>query len=58
MTASIIEGLSPEHEQELMFSSDIRTYIIRDRFYQTVKADSLPDKFADYQRRDGLVIPI
>lgn len=59
MTAeTIIEGLSPDHERELMFASDIRINVIRDRYYQTVTADQLPDKFADYQRRDGLVIPI
>lgn len=58
MPTTIIEGLSPEHECELMFASDIATHVIRDRYYQTVSANKLPDKFADYQRRDGLVIPI
>lgn len=55
---TIFEGLSPEHERELMFGSDITTQVISERYYQTVTASELPDWFADYQRRDGLSIPL
>lgn len=55
---SIIDGLSPEHHAELSIMSGISDDIIRERGYQTVGANQLPPAFADYQRRDGLLIPL
>ena len=52
------EGLEGEHRYELRVDSLISPERIRDRYYQTVKADDLPDLFADYQHREGLLIPI
>lgn len=53
-----LEGLEGEHRYELRVDSQISPERIRDRYYQSVKAEKLPDLFADYQRRDGLLIPI
>lgn len=52
------EGLSTEHLAELNLMSAISEKQIRNRNYQSVTADKLPPQFADYQRRDGLLIPI
>lgn len=55
---SPISNLSDEHYLELRKASAISEDQIRSRCYRTVKAADLPDSFADYQRRDGLLIPI
>lgn len=59
MTApSPVIGLSAAHYAELSDGSAITEQRIRNRCYQSVTADQLPSQFADYQRRDGLLIPI
>lgn len=50
--------LSDRHREELERGSAIHPTIIAERGYRTVKADGLPGQFPDYQRRDGLLIPI
>lgn len=52
------EGLDTSHLAELNLMSAISEERIRQRYYQTVTADQLPPQFAEYQRRDGLLIPI
>ncbi len=52
------EGLTNSHLAELNTLSAISAERIRARYYQSVTADQLPPQFADYQRRDGLLIPI
>lgn len=53
-----ITALSADHYQELSAGSSINDAQIIERGYKTVRADQLPAEFADYQRRDGLLIPI
>ena len=55
---STYEGLDTEHLAELNQVSAIGEKQIQSRHYQSVTADKLPPQFADYQRRDGLLIPI
>ncbi len=51
--------LSDRHRQELEVESAISPGIIAERGYQTITNQrALPDAFADYQRRPGLLIPI
>lgn len=50
--------LSDRHRQELQTGSGIDPAIIAERGYCTVTASDLPGKFQDYQRKDGLLIPI
>ena len=63
ISASVVQppappSLSIQHRNELEVKSGIRPEIIRERGYQTVRADGLPSQFPDYQRKDGLLIPI
>ena len=51
-------SLSPAHRHELEVGSGIAPEIIQERGYRTVQADGLPSQFPDYQRKDGLLIPI
>ncbi len=51
--------LSDRHRRELEVESAISPDIIAERGYQTITNQrALPDAFADYQRRPGLLIPI
>jgi hypothetical protein len=51
--------LLDRHRQELETESAILPEIIRERGYFSASGPAdLPDMFADYQRRPGLVIPI
>jgi putative DNA primase/helicase len=51
-------SLSIKHRHELEVQSGIHPVIIQERGYRTVTADGLPNQFPDYQRKDGLLIPI
>ncbi len=51
-------GLCGQHHHELTVESLISPQIVALRGYKTVKAEDLPNEFADYQKRDGLLIPI
>src|SRR5690606_12647365 len=50
--------LSPAHRRELEVRPGIAPAILRERRHRTVQADGLPGQFPDYQRKDGLLIPI
>src|SRR5699024_8354333 len=50
--------LTPDHHHELTVGSNISEAVLQMRGYRSVKAHELPPEFADYQRRDGLLIPI
>ena len=51
-------GLTGEHHSELTVGSLISKEVLQQRGYRSVQAHELPPEFADYQRRDGLLIPI
>jgi len=51
-------SLAPAHRHELEVGSGIAPDVIQERGYRTVAADGLPSQFPDYQRKDGLLIPI
>lgn len=55
---SPVHGLADAHFHELHTGSAISEIRIRQRAYHSVAADQLPDAFADYQRRPGLLIPL
>lgn len=50
--------LSERHREELERGSGIHPVIITERGYRTVAASEVPEPFPDYQRKDGLLIPI
>lgn len=52
------EGLNTGHQHELYVESGIAQEVIRQRYYQSLTGDQLPTTFAEYQKRDGLLIPI
>ena len=54
----IHNGLTGEHHFELTVDSQISKLVLQQRGYRSVRAHELPDMFADYQKRDGLLIPI
>lgn len=58
MTDEMHDGLNGPHRHELTVESLISKEVLKMRGYRTVKAHELPPEFADYQRRDGLLIPL
>lgn len=50
--------LTDQHHYELTVESLISKEMLQERGYRSVKAHELPPAFAEYQRRDGLLIPI
>lgn len=50
--------MSDAHRDELVNGSAIHPDVIAERGYLSLRAHQLPRGFADYQRRDGLYIPI
>lgn len=50
--------LSPAHWEELTVGSAIHPDVIDERGYRTIRGDDVPIGFAEYQMRDGLLIPL
>lgn len=58
MSETLTNGLTGPHHYELAVESLIAKEVLQQRGYRSVKAHELPPEFADYQRRDGLLIPL
>ena len=54
----IHQDLIGEHHYEITVDSLIAKKVMLERGYRSVRAHELPAQFADYQKRDGLLIPI